>query len=136
MLTLTKAAEETGLSRPAIFYAIKDGRLSATKDDRGRFLIDPAELFRVYKPVNKVNGKINDININNVNQDETAFLRREIELLRQQIEREREQIADLKSDRDHWRRQATMLLTHQEQPVPEQSVKSLLLERLFGRRGH
>jgi excisionase family DNA binding protein len=148
VLTLTEAAKETGLSRPAIFYAIKSGRLSATKDDRGQFLIDPAELFRVYKPLNKLNVKINNLNVKSIKVDqeetdnESAFLRREIELLRQQIARERnqvtrerEQIADLKADRDHWRRQATMLLTHQPdtKPKPEQQVESLLLKKLFGK---
>jgi hypothetical protein len=53
MLTLTESSKETGLTRSAIFKAIKSGRLSANKNDKGEFLIDPAELFRVYKPVNK-----------------------------------------------------------------------------------
>jgi hypothetical protein len=33
-----------------IFRAIKAGRMSAGRDDDGNFLIDPAELFRVYPP--------------------------------------------------------------------------------------
>jgi len=53
MLTLTESSKETGLTRSAIFKAIKSGRLSANKNNKGEFLIDPAELFRVYKPVNK-----------------------------------------------------------------------------------
>ena len=55
MLSLTKAAEEVGISRSALFKAIKNGRVSASKNDKGEFLIDPSELFRVYQPVNKVN---------------------------------------------------------------------------------
>ena len=55
MLSLTKAAEEVGISRSALFKAIKNGRVSASKNSKGEFEIDPAELFRVYQPVNKVN---------------------------------------------------------------------------------
>jgi excisionase family DNA binding protein len=51
VLTITEAANQTGLTRAAIHKAIKSGRLSATKDDSGNFQIDAAELFRVYQPV-------------------------------------------------------------------------------------
>ena len=46
MLTLAEAAKETGLTKPAILKAIQKGRVSATKDDKGQWLIDPAELFQ------------------------------------------------------------------------------------------
>jgi len=71
MLTLTEAAKEVGLSRPAIFNAIKRGSLSATKDAQGRFIIDPAELFRVYKPINNVavnNDMVSLTEVNHLNQ--------------------------------------------------------------------
>jgi excisionase family DNA binding protein len=50
MLTLVQAAKETGLTKPAIFKAIKKGKISASKDARGQWLIDPAELFRGVYP--------------------------------------------------------------------------------------
>jgi hypothetical protein len=53
MLTLAQAAKETGLTKPAIFKAIKSGKISASKDDRGQWMIDPAELFRVYAPASQ-----------------------------------------------------------------------------------
>jgi hypothetical protein len=132
LLTLSEAAKETGLSRTAIFKAIQSGRLSASKNDNGHFLIDPAELFRVYKPVNK------QVNIESVLTSEQRVTAETTELLTKILERERAQllaqIEDLKTDRDHWRKQATMLLTHQPEhkPEPEQH-KSRLLEKLFGR---
>ena len=49
MLSLREAAEETGLTKPALLKAIKKGRISAQKNDRGEWEIDPAELFRVYE---------------------------------------------------------------------------------------
>jgi hypothetical protein len=54
---------------------------------------------------------------------ERSMLKEQIELLKAQVVREQEQA-------DHWRNQATMLLTHQ--PEPERPVKSRLFEKLFG----
>lgn len=48
--TLGQAAKATGLSKPTLSDAIKKGRISASKDDFGRYQIDPAELHRVYPP--------------------------------------------------------------------------------------
>jgi hypothetical protein len=53
MFTLAEAAKEVGLTKPAIFKSIQKGRLSASKDEKGQWLIDPAELFRVYPPATK-----------------------------------------------------------------------------------
>ena len=41
--------------RAAIHKAIRSGRLSWTKDDKGHYLIDQSELDRVYQPVDKEN---------------------------------------------------------------------------------
>src|SRR3954469_21414845 len=42
------AARLTAKDRSTILRALESGRLSATKDERGQWLIDPAELERVY----------------------------------------------------------------------------------------
>ena len=42
------AAQLTGKDRSTILRAVESGRLSASKDERGQWLIDPAELERVY----------------------------------------------------------------------------------------
>ena len=44
---------------------------------------------------------------------ENDFLKRENDLLRQQIEQLSSQVNREKENADHWRNQATMLLTHQ-----------------------
>jgi hypothetical protein len=49
--TLGEAAKATGRSKAAISQALASGRLSASKDDFGRWRIVPAELFRVYPPI-------------------------------------------------------------------------------------
>jgi hypothetical protein len=50
MLTLGEAARACGIPKSTISRAIKSGRLSAGRDDKGSYAIDPAELFRVYDP--------------------------------------------------------------------------------------
>jgi excisionase family DNA binding protein len=47
-LRLSEAAEQVGVSKSTLFRAIRAGRLSATRTHDGLFLIDAAELFRVY----------------------------------------------------------------------------------------
>ena len=46
--SISQAAKETGLSKSTISRAIKAGRISALRQDDGSYLIEPAELFRVY----------------------------------------------------------------------------------------
>lgn len=50
-LSAKEAAEQVGLSKQAILKAINRGQLSATKDRKGEWRIDAAELFRVWEPV-------------------------------------------------------------------------------------
>lgn len=103
MLTLGQAAKETGLSKPAISKAIQKGRMSAAKDDFGRYQIDPAELFRVYPASGNKGG--------NTEQPDTTGLQGKIEVLRELIRQLESERDDLRNDRDHWRTQATAVLT-------------------------
>jgi excisionase family DNA binding protein len=108
MLTAKQAAEETGRSKEGILKAIKSGRLSASKDGNGQWRIDPAELFRVYPDT--ASGASNYAA---AHLQEHAQYKAENELLRQQIARMESTVEDLRKDRDHWRQQATALLTDQ-----------------------
>jgi hypothetical protein len=128
--TLRTAAEACGISKTAIHNAIKSGRLSAPKNDNGGYEIDPAELHRVFPPVHIEQQRGQDLT--DRDSIENAYLRDKIALLENMLD-------DIKGDRDHWRNQATMLLTHQpelhpETPKAEQPTPSLLYEKLFGRR--
>jgi excisionase family DNA binding protein len=49
--TLAAAAKATGLNKSTILRAIKDGEIAGTKDRRGEWHIEPAELHRIYPPV-------------------------------------------------------------------------------------
>lgn len=54
--TLGQAARATGMSKPTIARAIQKGKVSATRGDDGAYVIDPAELHRVYPLTGKSNG--------------------------------------------------------------------------------
>lgn len=49
--TLGQAAKATGKNKTTILRAVKDGRISAGRDDANQYVIEPAELFRVFPAV-------------------------------------------------------------------------------------
>lgn len=129
--TLGQAAKATGKSKPTLSRAIQSGRMSGQKQEDGSYLIDPAELHRVFPPV-AANGNATD----DTKQDETpntvSTLQAQLDVLREERERERGQlqavIDDLRGRLDEEtaeRRQTaseirrlTLLLTDQRQPLP------------------
>ena len=133
MLTLAEAAQETGLTKPAIFKSIKNGKISASKDARGQWMIDPAELFRVYAPASK----------KETAEPQTAHLslllklkelEAKLDVTDQRLRDKDQEINDLKAQRDHWRIQAehiTRLLT--DGRAHEQKKKSGLWAWLLGK---
>ena len=132
--TLAQAAIEAGKNRSTLLRAIKNGKLSAHKQDDGSYLIDSSELFRVYDAQGtpmQMHQPAQDMHKQMQQPAQGEF----IDALRAQIELLKNQVADIKTDRDHWRNQATLLLTHQpEPPKAEQPTRSLLHDKLFGRR--
>ncbi|MDD5273628.1 MAG: hypothetical protein PHU14_13025 [Methylovulum sp.] len=149
MYTLKEAAEAVGMTKPAIFKAIKRGSISAKKDERGQWLIDPSELHRVYKPVNQ-SGNSSIPSLQEETVEDTHSLRVEISILREERERERRQleetINDLRnrlnqseSERRETQGKLTALLTYQPNTEPKAEIveatakKSGLYEKLFGR---
>jgi excisionase family DNA binding protein len=49
-LSIREAAKYYQVSRPTLTKALKIGKISGTKDDQGKWSIDPSELARVYQP--------------------------------------------------------------------------------------
>lgn len=109
-LTLGQAAKETGKSKSVISGAIKSGRLSAARSDTGSWQIDPSELFRVFPQQNTKNPE-KEQNSTPENGLQNSLLAREIQLLHERLGEKDSIIDDLRLDRDHWRQQATALLT-------------------------
>lgn len=108
-LTIREAAEAIGKSKATITRAIRSGRISATREPSGAFLIDEAELYRVFKPASETR----DTSANMMHHD-AAVLRREVELLREQIATQAATIEDLRRRLDREaeeRRQAQEKLT-------------------------
>jgi hypothetical protein len=136
MLTAKQAADQTGKTKATILKAIKTGRLSGSKDDKGEWQIDPAELFRVYQ--HTPTDSPNSAPAHTTEHIELAAVRDKLATLEQERQRERgqleSQIDDIKQDRDFWRQQATALLTDQRKPEPEQTRKGWrgFLHRLAG----
>lgn len=107
-LSMSRAATITGKSKTTIHRAIKSGKLSATRNEDGTYSINAAELSRVFHAVIPERSEWNDAE-QAVTPSETDRIR--IEALEAALNREREVNADLMADRDHWRQQATALLS-------------------------
>lgn len=108
-LTASQAAKQTGKSIPTITRAIKSGKISAERTNSGGYLIEPAELFRVFPPVtvkDNVTGKKLDTETPN----ELGVLQDKVKLLE-------EALVDAKNERDEWRDQAKRLTL--ALPAPE-----------------
>jgi hypothetical protein len=122
------AAELTGKDRSTITRAIDVGKLSATRDEHGRFLIDPAELERVFGSLSMPS----DARTNAVHEPaqplHESVLARELELVRDTLDRER---ATHERERREWNEERGFLrsmieratdqvkaLTDQRQPRP------------------
>ena len=106
MLSLSEAAKTAGVSKSTIWRACKAGRVSFKRTDTGEFQIDAAELHRVFPfHATGVNGKMNH-HATGVAQTEMAILEARIAALKDMAELMREQLEDVRKDRDAWRGQA------------------------------
>lgn len=97
-LSASQAAKKIGKSVPTITRAIKKGKLTARPRDGGGWIIDAAELFRVWPAVSD-NTDATQPMLQHGTPIESRALEREIELLREMLD-------ETKSDRDSWREQA------------------------------
>lgn len=153
MYSLKEAAEACGRGKPAILKAIQKGRISANKNQLGEWEIDPSELHRVYKPVNRENTQegntsehketIKEIWEIDAMKRENALLAEQIEMLKEERQDLRRRLDDEAIERRKSAeeiRRLTLLLTHQPEQKADTkeplAVKSKLLEKLFGRKAN
>ena len=124
-LTIKEALELVDVSESTLRRAIRDGELSATKDKKGRNLIDPAELERVYGQLPPVSEQVNEqVNDMEMKGNDTTRL---VELLETQV-------SDLKSQLEQSNERETklmdMLKTEQEKSkilmLPKPRKRTLL----------
>lgn len=136
VLTLNKAAQACGHSKSTLLDAIRSGRMTAPKDDRGRYAIDPAELHRVF-PFLARGGSADRT------AEPTPTTRRTMpttladhraEALAREVELLREMLAKAEAGADHWRALAErqQALLEDKRPKEPREPKGLL-RRLLGR---
>ena len=107
--SLSEAATACGIYKSTVLRSIKSGRLTATKDALGQWRIEPAELHRVYPPVQS-----NDADGNGTRHGATALMvaqdRAAVIVAQDRAAVAEQRLADFKvlfedmrQDRDHWR---------------------------------
>ena len=123
-ITLREASEKVGVPRQTLMKAIKTGRVSAEKSDNGEWRIEPVELFRVWPPVNGVQQPLQP----ELTGGDTPSLQVENRLLR-------EQVAELREERNAWREQAQRLALTDQRAAPQPAPQRGFWSRLFSRQG-
>ena len=128
--TLGTAAKATGYTKPTIRKAIDDGKLSATRNGKGHYQIDPTELQRVYgEEMLKVdtNQKADSETLRTYTPEVSTPSQGEIEALKLVIAEKDKTIERLAEDKEkafedaaEWRKQAgqiQILLTHEKEAL-------------------
>ena len=119
--TLGEAAKACGMSKATLSKAVKSGKISVTKINARLFSIEAAELHRVFpKTVSTVSNEQISTQVN-------TEISNEILVLQVKLDAAQQRIADLETDKESWRLQATRLLSLTSDSKPG------LLGRLFGK---
>lgn len=112
-MTLAEAATAVKMTKQGVLTAIKKGRISASKDVNGRWQIDSAELFRVYRPA-----KTEATNA----EDKLTTAGAEVAVLRAKLEAAEAMVDELRRSRDSWQAQAERLALTQKAPERPQEA--------------
>ncbi|MGL1889775.1 MAG: hypothetical protein OCD76_24895 [Reichenbachiella sp.] len=123
--SLNEAAKLCGRAKSTLSKAIKSGRMSASKNDKGQFEIDPIELDRVfpYAVTDQSPEPTQNTSSEHENTIENSVLKAKLEAKDELFERLKSEIEDLKSQRNEWREQAKELTT-------QNKSQTLLIENL------
>jgi hypothetical protein len=128
--TLGQASKACGKTKTTISNAIEKGKISATKDENGRYQIDPAELDRVYKLDMQ---KLSEIDHTRPQQDTNLFI--ENATLKAKLEAMAELKHQIEGERDNLREQnnrITALLTSQKNDQEAGASRKGFWSRLVG----
>ena len=108
--SLVEAAIACGVNRSTVLRAIKASKISTSKDEQGEWRIEPAELHRVYPPV-----QANEARPERAHQETL-------------IAELRNALSDMRRDRDEWREQAQRfaLLAPKAEPVQPKPEPALI----------
>ena len=100
-LSLNKAAKEASVAKSTLLEALNSGRMSASKNDKGHWQIDPAELFRVFQKTGSTERAEPKPTSSEAlrKTTENGALEVEVKMLREMLE-------ETRADRDSWKDQA------------------------------
>lgn len=132
-----RAAELTGRSKSTIQRAMKSGKISCDVDANGRRVIDVAELDRAFGllPQQDAEGERGG-NVVGMEIEKAAMtleverLKMRIRMLEDQLDTAKENIDDIKGQRDEWQKQAQqVLITSQYSQKQAEELKAQIQER-------
>lgn len=124
-----EAADQVGMTKQGIIKAIKNGKISANKGEGGEWEIDPAELFRVYKPVNQNHQQVDGSSPNTVNptNEVDSGIQYKINALQGELEQARELIRRADQRADEWADRAQELAAQLEKEGADRRQLTALL---------
>lgn len=132
-----RAAELTGRSKSTIQRAMNSGKLSFEVDGNGRRLIDASELDRVFGLLPQ-NGDTAQKETTSSQAElqraadmlEIERLKMRVKALEEQLDITREQLEDMRGQRDLWQKQSQqILITSQYSQKQAEELKAELVER-------
>jgi uncharacterized membrane protein YvbJ len=132
LLSASAAAKVAHKSKADILDSIKKGVMSASKNKRGHWEIDPSELNRVFpyavsEPNQSQFEKPLETNLKTI---ETNALQVEVKMLREQLDFRDEVLAELRQERDDWKVQAkTLLIAKQDNHEARRGLFSMFRKR-------
>ena len=89
---ISSAAAATGVAKSSVLRAIKAGRISAQRDDNGRWHVEPVELFKIFPPLPPMQPATH----------QHGAPDRVTQLLEAQLAELKNALADMRQDRDRW----------------------------------
>jgi ABC-type phosphate transport system auxiliary subunit len=102
-LSAKEAAESVGITKQGIIKSIREGKISAEKNSKGQWCIEPVELYRVYTPLSKVDSnissKVDTVKIASIHQVDSKNindLEHKIELLEKELSHKEEHLKENK----------------------------------------
>jgi hypothetical protein len=120
--SLQQAAVAAGVNKSTILRAIRAGKVSATRDEHKQWLVEPAELHRVYPPASACNGKDKGAG-NDTHQADLAEANQRAAVAELEVTLLRATIEDLRHDRDSWREQAQRLALPAPAPAAARATR-------------
>ena len=105
---LSSAAAATGVAKSSVLRAIKAGRISAQRDDNGRWHVEPVELFKIFPPLPPTQPATH----------QHGVPERVTQLLEAQLAELKTALADMRQDRDRWIAEAADWKRQAQNPLP------------------